>query len=390
MSTHVDIDSIDAVRAGDDAAGSLLRAAGTMRVMRSGSTAGRAANPLCELAFLAAIERRGLVHVESRDVPRKATTFPELDSLGRVALSWRVDDGHHAVLEVADGVALLVSRGGACDIVVAAERADSTRRELERLAAALRDEPAPSGEIPVRFWSSAGTYAYDERRNIAAPDWAAIAGNYPARVRAALEALVGARGPGRGSVLIWHGAPGTGKTHALRALARAWRPWCTLHYITDPEAFLASPGYLMEVATAEPNDDDEAGEWRLVVLEDAGELVGASARADVGHGLSRVLNLGDGLLGQGARCLLLVTTNEPVGRLHPALRRPGRCWAAVEFEPFGAEEAEAWLRLRTDADADAPARGAGATLAELFAIAEGRELEREAAESFGFARAFAR
>jgi SpoVK/Ycf46/Vps4 family AAA+-type ATPase len=328
------------------------------------------------------------VHVESRDVPREDTTFPELEMLGRVAVSWRVDDGHHAVLELTDGIALLVSRGGACEIVVAAERADSARRELDRLAASLRDEPAPSNEVAVRFWSSAGSHAYDERRNIEAPEWPAIASNYPARVRAALEPLVGARGPGRGSVLIWHGAPGTGKTHALRALARAWRPWCTLHYITDPEAFLASPGYLMEVATAESYDDDEAAEWRLVVLEDAGELVGASARADVGHGLSRVLNLGDGLLGQGVRCLLLVTTNEPVGRLHPALRRPGRCWAAVEFEPFGAEEAEAWLRVRTGTDT-APRR-AGATLAELFAVAAGHELEREAAEAFGFARALAR
>jgi len=389
MSADADIDLMNAVRAPDDAAGgSLLRAAGTMRVLRSGDAADRGANPLCELALLAAIERRGLVHVESRHVPREAPTLPELDVLGRVALSWRVTDGHHAVLELADGVALLVLRGGACEIVVAAERADIAGQELERLATMLRDEPAPADEVAVRFWSSAGSHAYDERRTIDAPDWAAVARNYPARVRAALEPLVGARAPGRGSVLIWHGAPGTGKTHALRALARAWRSWCSMHYITDPEAFLSSPGYLMEVATAEPYGDDDEDEWRLVVLEDAGELVGASARADVGHGLSRVLNLGDGLLGQGVRCLLLVTTNEPVGRLHPALRRPGRCWATVEFEPFGAEEAEAWLRLR--AGAGVAPRRVGATLAELFAIAEGRELESEAGETFGFARALAR
>jgi hypothetical protein len=186
-------------------------------------------------------------------------------------------------------------------------------------------------------------------------------------------------------VLLWHGRPGTGKTHALRALARAWRPWCSVHYITDPERFLGSSGYLMQVATAEP-DRGETGAWRLVVLEDAGELVGASARSDVGQGLSRVLNLADGLLGQGVRCLLLITTNEPVGRLHPALRRPGRCWAAVEFTAFDADEAGAWLALRGVDRAP----GRPATLAELYAIAEGRELPAPAPERFGFARALNR
>jgi hypothetical protein len=114
--------------------------------------------------------------------------------------------------------------------------------------------------------------------------------------------------------------------------------------------------------------------------------MGASARADIGQGLSRILNLTDGLLGQGQRCLLLVTTNEPVGRLHPALRRPGRCWAEVEFAPFRAREAAAWLRRR-----GAPQRApAGGTLAELYALAEDRVLVEQPREAFGFGRAAGR
>jgi hypothetical protein len=113
----------------------------------------------------------------------------------------------------------------------------------------------------------------------------------------------------------------------------------------------------------------------------------ASARADVGQGLSRILNLADGLLGQGQRCLLLVTTNEPIGRLHPALRRPGRCWAEIEFTPFSGGEAATWLRRR-GASRRAPG---SATLAELFALADDRMLEVPTGdEAFGFARAIAR
>ncbi|HEY0363764.1 MAG TPA: hypothetical protein VGC83_15910, partial [Solirubrobacteraceae bacterium] len=141
---------------------------------------------------------------------------------------------------------------------------------------------------------------------------------------------------------------------------------------------------LMSVATHQPDEGEPA--WRLLVLEDAGELMGASARADIGQGLSRILNLTDGLLGQGQRCLLLVTTNEPVGRLHPALRRPGRCWAEVEFARFSAHQAAAWLRRR---GAAGPAPGGG-TLAELYALADGRVLAEPPREAFGFGRAVAR
>jgi hypothetical protein len=74
---------------------------------------------------------------------------------------------------------------------------------------------------------------------------------------------------------------------------------------------------------------------------------------------------------KGQRCVLVVRTHEPIGRLHPALRRPGRCWAEIEFTPFSGREAGTWLRRR-GASRRAPA---GATLAELFALADDRVLE---------------
>ena len=112
----------------------------------------------------------------------------------------------------------------------------------------------------------------------------------------------------------------------------------------------------------------------------------ASARAEIGQGLSRLLNMTDGLLGQDVKTLLLVTTNEPIGRMHPAVRRPGRCWAAVEFTGFDPDEGAAWLALR-DVHREP---GRSATLAELYAIAEDREREEVPGVGFGFARALSR
>jgi hypothetical protein len=63
-----------------------------------------------------------------------------------------------------------------------------------------------------------------------------------------------------------------------------------------------------------------------------------------------------------------VTTNDDLRQLHPAVSRPGRCLAKIEFAAFTPEEAEAWL-ARNGVDRDA---GAG-TLASLFGTAAGED-----------------
>ena len=83
--------------------------------------------------------------------------------------------------------------------------------------------------------------------------------------------------------------------------------------------------------------------FRLIVAEDSDEFLRASARRDAGASLGRLLNVTDGVLGQGFDTIILLTTNEEIGRLHPALVRPGRCLAAVEFTEFSPAEAAAWL-----------------------------------------------
>ena len=47
------------------------------------------------------------------------------------------------------------------------------------------------------------------------------------------------------------------------------------------------------------------------------------AKERTGQALSRFLNVVDGLIGQGLRLLVLVTSNEELGKLHPAVSRPG-------------------------------------------------------------------
>jgi hypothetical protein len=139
-----------------------------------------------------------------------------------------------------------------------------------------------------------------------------------------------------------------------------------VHVLLDPETFLGEgAGYLVSAL----RDDGEARDrWRLFVLEDAGELLGVDARQRSGaHAVSRLLNLTDGLAGVGLKALVLVTTNEPLVRLHPAVARPGRTWAQVEFGALPAAQAREWLAPRGRSEA---VQGA-LTLAELYAIERG-------------------
>lgn len=243
---------------------------------------------------------------------------------------------------------------------------------VERLAARLEAEARartrlPDGSVRMRFWSFNDGAGELSSRLVEAPAWDDIAGNYACRTAAALEALATATDlTGRaGRLLLWHGAPGTGKTTAVRALSRSWSEWCRTHYVMDPEKLFAEPRYLLEVAgiDADPGAD---GRWRLVVAEDCDEYLRADAKERSGASLGRLLNLCDGILGHGLKVLVLLTTNEDVGRLHPAITRPGRCLSQVEFEPLGPAEARRWLGTR------AVAPEAPTTLAQLYALREHR------------------
>jgi Domain of unknown function (DUF5925)/ATPase family associated with various cellular activities (AAA) len=272
-------------------------------------------------------------------------------------------------LEAETGCFALVWIGsGVATIHLAAETIEALTAGETLLRQRLPERVATDDQtVPMAFWSYGRRGASETSRSIEVPTWADIRGNYPVRVAADLDRLSPDYRPdGRGHLILWYGAPGTGKTYSLRALGWQWREWCAFHYVTDPETFFGRPDYLLQVVLDE--DADEQQKWKPLILEDTGELLAADAKEQVGQGLSRLLNLVDGIIGQGLRVMVLVTTNDDLRQLHPAVSRPGRCLAKVEFVPFTPQEAEDWL-ARNGVDRD-PRAG---TLASLFGAAAGEE-----------------
>lgn len=328
--------------------------------------------------FNALIFRDGLPQLRRAAFAATELTLDKLTLFGEVQLAEQSADEAAVVLRPQPEMLIyLHARRGHGEIAVAGIDRGAVDRVTTEVIASLRDPDPPDDQMPVAFWRCSAGRPLSSRRRIQAASWQEVHANYSAATRAQLEHLMTATegGPG-GGLILWHGEPGTGKSYALRALAREWRAWSDTHVITDADAFLgAGSNYLMD--TLLRNRDDR---WRLIVLEDAGELLTADARAIAGQALSRLLNTTDGLLGAGLRATVLVTTNEPLGRLHPAVVRPGRAWAQVEFSTLSVDEAESWL---ADRDREACVQRP-ATIAELFAIAGGRVLAARSA-GLGFA-----
>jgi SpoVK/Ycf46/Vps4 family AAA+-type ATPase len=327
-----------------------------------------------------------------------ATRDRSLDELVRlldaeILFESRARDSETVVLDLPHAVLMLLleRRAEAVPVVYthvhAGSRSGATL-ELARIKELLppADEPKANA-IKVGFWYEGPRGPRIVHRNVDALSWSEASHNYPGKTREALEkSMRDSRAVfAVGRLMLWHGAPGTGKTSALRTFALENRRSLSIEYVLDPEAlFGRDAAYFIKVLFSENDDDGEEEEpsavrSRILVLEDCDELMSADAKERSGQGLARLLNLVDGLIGQGLKVNVLITTNAALGGFHPAVSRPGRCGAVISFELFDAHEATEWLGR---SGVDAPV-GGSASLAELFALRDGRNAP-EPRRSIGF------
>jgi hypothetical protein len=313
----------------------------------------------------------GFEHVASDQLPRHVLKpGAELPSVGMFEYRTVSRDGvsRTFLTEIDADTAVVFGHDDDGDVSVDVFSRSSGRHAVMQQEALLerytvpRVEEEPEGDdlVQVGFWSMSEHGPRRSERWLEMHRWAAIERNYAATSRADLAKLVARKSVPRqdGKLILMHGPAGTGKTSLIRALALEWEDWTQVDIITDPETFLTSPEYLNGVMMAAGYDEEH---WRVLIMEDCGELLGGDAKERVGQGLSRLLNVSDGLLGQGQRLLFVITTNEDIQALHPAVTRPGRCLANLHVGPLGAAEANEWLGVENHV-------AIPQTLAELYQL----------------------
>lgn len=270
------------------------------------------------------------------------------------------------------GDAVLMVEGGWGDLDVSVI-GQSTAAAQAMMAAFKALTPRPLANdaetVDVSFWSfdpMSGGVRY--KRALDRLPFAQVERNYPLAVRSEMRRLASLSGPmDNGRLLIFHGPPGTGKSRALQTLASEWSTFCDVQYLVDPDMFFRDASYMNKVMLG----DRDSERWRLVVAEDADEYIDHHAKHRVGYGVSRLLNMADGMVGQGLKVMVLISTNVPAVKFSKAVTRPGRCAGVIEFPRFTHEEAAEWLA----ADGITATFERPPTLAQLYAAKHGNVVE---------------
>lgn len=248
-----------------------------------------------------------------------------------------IDDRGGVVTAHRDGLQVLIRSTAMQTIVEIAgpswEVVTSAAAEFEpRLSPIVERTPS---QVLVRMWYSGSSGPVFRTSNITCPAWEEVKDTYPANVASALDSLMAFDADAdSGKLMLWHGTPGTGKTFAIRALARAWSDDCPVDVIVDPEVFFTNPGYMAKVISAK-----DPQRWKLVIAEDCDRFLTTDPTGAAQGPLGQLLSLTDGLVGQGTNTLVLITTNLNIRQVHPALVRPGRCLSNIEFTNLTAREA---------------------------------------------------
>jgi len=296
-------------------------------------------------------------HIEYTNIEK----LPDLIIGARTIASSVDSDSHREVKEFRNGH-LLTHRGDQNEKVYDLYGFYKTVEEAEAVYAELiKHKPTPKeklGITPIHFWHLAKA-PKRTIKDIETPKWEDITQNYPSNLHDDLKDLMELNPDdlSGGKIILWRGEPGTGKTWGIRSLTNAWKGWCTAHYIIDLENFFGSSvNYMLNVVTKlhinEEDDDDDnilithtpkvaKNKWNLLICEDAGDYVSTENKTGA---LTKLLNIGDGLLGQGMNLLILITTNQALDDINPAISRQGRCLSNLEFPSFTLEEAGVWLK----------------------------------------------
>ncbi len=138
----------------------------------------------------------------------------------------------------------------------------------------------------------------------------------------------------KSGLILLHGLPGGGKTYYLRQLILT----CKTKFIYFPNELFSqmnNPNFIDFISKYENS---------VIILEDCEDLLKPRTDYNSGNGISTLLNLADGLLGDALKIKVLCTFNTDLKNIDQALLRKGRLFQIYEFKKLTVEKANAFLQ----------------------------------------------
>ena len=213
--------------------------------------------------FLESVLQAGHKAARYVDIATDDEVGPVIERLGSVRFCHETLSSRAWVIELEDGSIAVVSADGE---TVAAHVAGPSEEQVAATANLLTKSLEPRVEAPeavnLTYWNQLRGSSERRTRKAAAPSWPEIELNHSAATRQELGKLMDVEAPSSGRLILWHGLPGSGKTHALKSLVRRWGNWCVPHFISDPEEFLGRASYMLEVLTSKDPDRRSDRQWR--------------------------------------------------------------------------------------------------------------------------------
>ena len=141
-------------------------------------------------------------------------------------------------------------------------------------------------------------------------------------------------------LVLFHGAPGTGKTYYIRHLLRKMTTYRKVVIYMPPNMveWLVDPKF-MTFMSKEISRFSKQGFFCVLLIEDAEPLLAIRHENGRVQGISNLLNMTDGLLNDMLNLQIICTFNVKVKELDKALLRPGRLIARKEFRSMSVLDA---------------------------------------------------
>jgi hypothetical protein len=136
-------------------------------------------------------------------------------------------------------------------------------------------------------------------------------------------------------IILFHGLPGTGKTSYLKYM---------ISLINDKEVLFIPPS--MAESLSEPSIIPFLMEHKnsILIIEDAEKVISDRDLNGSSAGVSNILNLTDGILGDCLNIQIVATFNMKREKIDPALLRKGRLIAEHKFEPLSVDDSNRLLK----------------------------------------------